>query len=166
MIAVPQSGPITSSPPASAASLIAISSAIGTLSEKIIRCRPASIASMASPSTAGPGSDSSTSGASGWALAAARTVRAAGLVPGPVEVGTMLADSAVSTAARAVSTALSSVPLMVINRSLGPAPAGIEKPSPAASSRLSGVAIATWAAEMPGVDAAVWESRSRVTESR
>ena len=57
-------------------------------------------------------------------------------------------------------------PRMVIIRSFGPAPSGLEKPRSAASSMFNGVAIATWAAVIPGTDAAAWEIRSRVTESR
>ena len=165
MMAVPQSGPMTSTPAAAAASFSAISSARGTLSEKIITCRPAWMASSASPSTADPGSDSSTSDASGCAAAADRTVRGGATPEIPDDDGTLRADSDVSSAPSAASTAASSSPRRVINRSLGPVPSGMAKPSPAASSTLSGVAIATCAAVTPGVSAAAWDSRSNVTES-
>ena len=77
-IAVPQSGPITSTPARAAASARAISCWSGTLSENRNTCRPAATASMAGASAACPGVEIATSEASGAAAHAARTDRGAG----------------------------------------------------------------------------------------
>ena len=55
--AVPQSGPITRTPRAPAASLRATSSSSATLSLKIITLRPAAIASIASVAACSPGTE-------------------------------------------------------------------------------------------------------------
>ena len=55
MIAVPQSGPISRRPRASASRLSATSSSIATLSEKIITCMPSASALRASRAACSPG---------------------------------------------------------------------------------------------------------------
>ena len=77
MIAVPQSGPITNRPLSRASRLSAASSASGTLSEKIIVCRPSSSALRASATAKSPGTEISARLAAGSRCTAARKVREA-----------------------------------------------------------------------------------------
>ena len=129
-IAVPQSGPITSSPRCAAVCFRTRSCSSGTLSEKIITCRPVPSASIASPITDGPGTDSSTRAASGADRAADRTVRGAIGEPNPpaVELGRPESASAASTAAMPAARPVSSSARTAISRSLGPASAGTVNP--------------------------------------
>ena len=164
--AVPQSGPMTSTSAAAAASLRAISSATLTLSEKSMTEAPASMASKASVTACDPGTDTRTSPAPARRTAAPRVSGSGALPSSPA-----LADprrrsaSAASTAARPAARAASSVARRAMTRSLGPAPSGTVNPMPVSTSTLSSVAIATWAASTPGVRATARETCMRLTES-
>ena len=97
--AVPQSGPISSTSAAAAASLSAISSSTGTLSEKSITDSPAWTASRASTTALRPGTEMTARLASA-AVAAEPMVRGGGASPKPPA----LAPAALR-AARAASSA-------------------------------------------------------------
>ena len=157
-IAVPQSGPITSTPARSAARLSATSCSTGTLSLNTITSRPASTASIASTSAEPPGTETSASPASPRASALA-VVRGGASCSGPPSPRVFAAVSAASTAASAASTEPSSSSRKATTMSLVVL-AGTSKPIEPSTSRLSGVAMATWAAAMPG-----WAATSRLTAS-
>ena len=82
--AVPQSGPMTSSPRSAPSSLSRISCSTGTLSLKSITFRPASSASIASENACGPGTETSERFAA-VRRAADPVVRGGGAAPRPAE---------------------------------------------------------------------------------
>ncbi len=102
--AVPQSGPITSSPRASAAVLSATSCSTGTLSLKSITSWPASSASIASTVALAPGTETSTSASAPASRSAAPVVRWGSRVA-PPSSRLVVRVRAVSTAASAASRA-------------------------------------------------------------
>ena len=126
--------------------------------------QPASRASIASTNALGPGTDTST--VAGSPAIAEPVVRGAtvGAPPPPPDVGAAGASDR-STAASAAVRSPSASSRSATTMSWGEAADGTSKPSPLITSRLSGVAIATWAVTMPG---SAWTSRltwSSATES-
>ncbi len=164
--AVPQSGPMTSRSARAATSLSRTSSSTGTLSEKSITEMPCSSASRASMVAYWPGTDTSARVAPPRA-AAAPTVRGAGASPNPdiCEPADFRAPRACSRAASPAATPSSSSARMATTSSLGGTASGMAKPMPAMTSRLSSVAIATWAALTPAALATCRETCIRLTES-
>ena len=162
--AVPQSGPMTSRPRSRAACLSATSCSTGTWSLKTITSQPASRASIASTNALGPGhrdqhaSPGARRARSRW-CGARPSVHRRRRTSAPA--GASDRSTAASAAARSPSSASRSATTM----SLGEAAAGTSKPSPVITSRLSGVAIATWAVDdaRHGLDvAADLQQRHRV----
>ncbi len=148
--AVPQSGPITSTPASAARCLRRTSCSSGTLSLKTMVSRPASTASSASAKAYWPGVETSATVVVGsTALAAAATVADGGAEPKPPVAGRDEAARAASTSARAAASMSSESASRATIISLPPRPAGTSNPIPAASSRLRSVAIATRAALTP-----------------
>ncbi len=163
--AVPQSGPMTSTFAAAAASLRRTSSSTGTLSEKTMTEMPARTASRASVTAYSPGTETSARSAPERRIAPPR-VRACGAAPSPPEASAVerVRVRAPSSAASPASIPEAS-PRIAMMRSFGEE-VGTSKPIPWITSRLSSVAIATCAASTPGVAATVRETCIRVTESR
>ena len=146
-IAVPQSGPMTSTPASCAARLSATSCSTGTPSLKTSTLRPAAIASAASATAYGPGTLMIASAGSGASARAAPMVRG-GMVCASPDFSRRA--SAASTAATAAVSSASSVALSAMSSWSGLASPSGARPMPAASSRFSGVAIATSTALTPG----------------
>ncbi len=165
--AVPQSGPMTSSPRARASSLSRTSCSTGTLSLNTSTDSPAASASIASVKACGPGTETRAMSAPPVRRAAEATERGAGSLPpspSPPELPADAAASACSIAAVARSTASSSAARTATTRSLGPA-AGGSKPMPRSRSRFSSVPIATCAATTPSTATTSRLTCIRVTES-
>src|SRR5215207_226876 len=136
-IAVPQPGPIRSSPRAAARRLSSSSSAADTWSENRNTCSPAVSARCASSTAYSPGTEISATLASPSVLAAAPSERgAASAGRSPTAVGAASSPSARSRTATASASAASTA----ITTSAGPASA--LTPRPASASRLAGGPIA------------------------
>jgi hypothetical protein len=148
-IAVPQSGPMTSTPAAEAARLSATSCSTGTPSEKTSTLRPAAIASAASATAYGPGTEMIARADASWGSSARPEpmVRCGTAAAVPVERSR--AASAASTAATAVTSEASSSARTAMSSCSGEASSSGARPIPAASSRFSGVAMATSTAVTP-----------------
>ena len=164
--AVPQSGPISSTSAAAAASLRAISSSTGTLSEKSITDSPAWTASRASTTALRPGTEMTARLASA-AVAAEPMVRGGGASPKlpALAPAALRAARAASSASCPAFTAASSTPRMATSRSLGPTSSPSVKPMPVSRPVLSSVAMATSAASTPSVCPTARETCIRLTES-
>ena len=164
--AVPQSGPITRTSAAAAASLSAISCSMLTLSENSTTETPEVTASIASTNALAPGTEISARLAPLRAAAVPR-VRGGGASPKPpAEAPAALSpDSAASRADRPASIAASSSPRNATSMSLGPTDSSTVNPIPARSSVLRSVAMATSAALIPGTSRTALEICMRLTES-
>ena len=145
--AVPQSGPMTSTSAAAAASLSRTSSSTDTLSENSITDIPDAMASKASVTACCPGTEMRASVAPSRAAADPSVRGATASSPPPESVVARRAARASATAARPGSTASAVSVRSATTRSLGPASSGTSKPMPRSTSTLSSVAIATWAAD-------------------
>ena len=150
-IAVPQSGPITSSPRCAASRLSMTSSATLTLSLKSMTCRPSRNALSASAAAYSPGVDMRAR------LASVKPVSPIAMLREAISSGRALTedcaapDSAASASASACSTASSVSPSSTTNKSLDAA--WIESAIIFASrsnARLPSVAITAEALRMPG----------------
>jgi hypothetical protein len=168
MMAVPQSGPMTMSPRASAWRLSVTSSASATLSEKSMTLRPRFTAFSASAAAYSPGTEISASPARASASAMAM-LRGARFWPGARSPASSLSprsDSSLCASASAASTAAGS-PSTMISRSLGPACTPLTSvPASRSRSRLAGVAMLAEALLTPGRRASFEASCISVTESR
>ncbi len=124
------------------------------------------MASKASMAAYGPGTETSARLAPPAATARPR-VRGEGASPKPpaFDPADLSEASAPSRAASPAATASWSSALIATTSSLGWTPSGTEKPIPPITSRLSSVAIATWAAVTPGAPATWRETCMRLTES-
>ena len=165
MWAVPQSGPMTSTSAAAAASLRCTSSSTDTLSEKSITDRPEVMASKASVTACCPGTEMTASVASTLAAAEPRVRGATVSSPPPESLVARNAASASATAARPAATASGVSVRRAMTRSFGPASGGTSNPMEVSTSTFSSVAMATCAASTPGVPATTLETCMRLTES-
>ena len=163
--AVPQSGPMTSTSAAAAASLRRTSSSTETLSENSITLRPAPIASNASVTACCPGTETTARFAPARAAAEPSVRGATSSSPLLVSPVPRRAARASATAASPAASPSASSVRRATTRSFGPASAGTSKPMPRSTSTLSSVAIATWAAVTPAVPATARETCIRLTES-
>ncbi|WP_243545658.1 hypothetical protein [Pseudodesulfovibrio tunisiensis] len=163
MIAVPQSGPMTSRPRSVAYCFSAISCSTGTLSENSMTFNPAPRAFMASAPANSPGVEINARLASGFSARVPRREMGVGSSEEPL--CTSLGANASAAAANASGRASSS-PLMTSTRSLGLA-AGADSSSPLWTSRsmLAGVPMRAEASSMPGRAVMPAEMRISATES-
>jgi len=166
MIAVPQSGPITRRPRSRASRLSAISSSIGTLSEKIITLRPNASALRASAAAKCPGTEISARLASGILWNAARMVRDAFSNAGAPDISGC--SSSRFASASAASAAALSFALSATIRSPGSAlaPSGPRMCASRRISLLAGVPMTSPASSTPGSSASCREMRISTMESR
>ncbi len=139
-MAVPASGPITSSPRSAASSFSATSASTGTLSLNSMTWSPARSASSASTYACSPGVEMSARSAGSPPAAAAaapsRTVRGGGPSPKLPAPPPELAASAASTSASAAASASSPSARMATTMSFGPASDRVE-PHPRRAARGS-----------------------------
>ncbi len=162
--AVPQSGPITSTPARSAYSLSATSCSSGTLSLNTMVSRPASTASTASAKANRPGVEISATVASPERAAAA-SVTGGGADPKPAATGRAVSASAASASASPPARAASESASSASSMWWGVSPPGRSKPIPVASSRFRSVAIATSADRTPSTALTLLLTCISVTES-
>ena len=168
MIAVPQSGPITSSSRFAAARLSAISSASGTLSLKSMTLRPSPSAFQASAAAYSPGTDTSARFGPGDASTAIRIERGCAAAAGaPPAAAGARAFSASSTLAIAALAAPSFFARTTTSRALGcGARPRSTRPTSASSARLPSVAMIAEASSTPATSFSEAESCISDTESR
>ena len=168
MIAVPQSGPMTSSFRFAAARFSATSSASATLSLKSMTLRPRASAFSASAAAYSPGTETSARFAPGVAPAAIAIERggACSAVP-PAEGVGAFASSAASTLAIAAFAAASLLARTTTSRSLGrgASPASTS-PTSARSAMFPAVAMIAEASSTPATSLSEAESCISATESR
>src|SRR4051812_48646814 len=147
-IAVPQPGPMTSSPWSRPRRLSAISSATETWSENRKTCRPRLNARCASSAAYSPGTDTSATFAPASSAAAAPSERGgAAAAPAPPSAPPPALESIRSASASAASTSAASPPSTAITTSPGDACASA--PRSASAARFAGVPIATSHAAIP-----------------
>ena len=168
MIAVPQSGPMTSSSRFAAARLSAISSASETLSLKSMTFRPSASAFSASAAAYSPGTETSARFAPGDDSTAIPIERGGALSADPptARVGAF-ALSASSTRAIAAFAAASLFARTTTRRSLGCAAIPPStRPTSASSAMLPSVAMIAEASSTPATSFSDAESCISDTESR
>ena len=166
IMAVPQSGPMTSSPRSAASSFRALSSAMRTLSLKIIACRPRRMALRASAAAKSPGTEISARLAPGNADTAVRSVRGRQLSPSPsAPLGVASRSEALASAAIAAAASRARM-ARIKSPPRAASPSVASRSASAMISLLAGVPIIKAASSTPSSAATAREIRIKATESR
>ena len=165
MIAVPQSGPITSRPRVRASCFSSTSCSTGTLSEKIITSRPARIALSASAAAKAPGTEINATDRSGICAFAARSVRGRHAAPALVRRGASSSDAASTRQAFAAASVLART-AMIRSPGAAPSPIAFRTPASRRICLLAGVPIMRPASSMSGIATIDREIRISATLSR
>ena len=165
MIAVPQSGPITSRPFFEARRLTACSSASGTLSLKRKTCRPRLSAFSVSAAAYGPGTEICASVARSRRSTPIAIERGAISVRSPA--GAVSRPASCSSIAASAAASASCSPSTRIMRSAGAAAtsSGTSRPACARMSLFAGVPISSDTRPRPARAPTVWAMRISATES-